>query len=122
MFTALAVLVFAACGGNGSGSEGGSTNQCSAIVTQMCERAVACSSGAEVVFVIGADQEAGVNSFDFAVNGGESHCEGLVGLACAGKQPAAFTANCAGASGYPCGPSSAHGSGLMVPASCWDSL
>ena len=82
----------------------GSTGQCNDVVIQVCQKAVSCSPSGKVVFVIGADADAGINSFPFSVNGGEPNCEHLVGTGCNGTHAAAFTANCAGVSGFQCGP------------------
>jgi hypothetical protein len=124
---AFAMLAFAACGsGNGSsnGPGGGSTGQCD-IANQVCQKAAACSTGGDAgtVLVIGAD-DAGVHAYDFTVNS-ESGCQVLLGAGCSGSHAAAFTANCGSAisSGLQCGPSVGdHGNGLMLPASCWESL
>jgi hypothetical protein len=123
-----ALLAFAACGsgnGSGNGPDGGSTGQCNDIANQVCQKAAACSAGGDAgtVFVISAD-DAGVHAYDFTINS-ESGCQVLVGAGCNGSHSAAFTANCGSAvsSGLQCGPSvDDHGNGLVLPASCWQSL
>jgi hypothetical protein len=124
ILAAFAVLACAACG-SGSGSDDGSSGQCTSIASQLCQTAATCSAGGDagVVFVIGPD-EAGVNSYDFTVNS-ESGCQVLVGAGCTGSHAAAFSASCGSAisSGLQCGPSvNNDGTGLMLPAACWQSL
>jgi hypothetical protein len=135
---ALTVLAFAFCtacgsgGASGTGSDGGSssgsTNQCSDIVVQICQRAVTCSEGGDagVVFIIGnSDGGVGTGGFteESASGSVESGCEGLVGLACEGSHAAEFIANCSAAlsSGLQCGRGD-WGNGVEVPASCGNSI
>ncbi len=130
---AFAALVFTAACGSGNGSNGGSTDQCSNIASQICQKAVACSAGADagVVFIIGGDEEAGPSASDFTINdqsgaGNEQGCERFVGLtACDGQHAAEFTAGCSSSisSGLQCGPSTNHnGTGLVLPGPCGQNL
>jgi hypothetical protein len=62
---------------------------------QICQKAAMCSVGGDagVVFVIGPDEEASINSYPFSVNS-EPGCEVLIGSGCNGSHAVAFTANC----------------------------
>lgn len=125
VLSTVAILAFVACGADNE-SEGGSTGPCSDIAEQICQKAAMCSAGGDagVVFVIGPDEEAGVNAYPFSVNS-EPGCEVLVGSGCNGSHAAAFTANCGSAigSGLQCGPSGNDGgNGLLIPSSCGQNL
>jgi hypothetical protein len=93
--------------GGPSAAYRGSTGQCD-IAEQICQKAAMCSVGGDagVVFVIGPDEEASINSYPFSVNS-EPGCEVLIGSGCNGSHAVAFTANCGSAisSGLQCGSS-----------------
>lgn len=132
-FGALALVACSSGGsndGSDAGSDGGATSPCTELVTEVCQKASSCSAGndAGIVFLIGPDVDAGINSFGDTLHDAsgndEAGCERFVGLACEGNKAAGFTANCGAAvsSGLACGTDPHFGNGVEIPASCWNDI
>jgi hypothetical protein len=120
-------LGLSACGGGSSANSDGGVNQsqCNQVVNTLCEKTVACSTDHDAginVFIVEAS-DAGVGSFGITENqGGQTHCENFIGLACKGSHAAMFTSVCSAVvNGLQCGTDPDYGNGVEIPAVCWNS-
>jgi hypothetical protein len=123
------ILAFVGCGGSegsNNGSDGGTPSQCDDTATQLCQKAVACSTGHDggvTVFLVD-DHDGGVPSTDFTINGDVSHCDKFfMDITCRTGKAAAFTAACGPTiSGLQCGTNPNWGNGLVLTVACSQNL